>query len=100
MTSAAIAPQPSSGLVDPPAKALDQARLRRTAEDFEAAFLAQMLSTMTENMTAGGNADGGPGAGAYGDMLNQEMAKLISRSGGIGVADSVLQEMLKMQEMA
>ncbi len=100
MTSAAIAPQPSASLVEAPAQAPDQARLRRTAEDFEAVFLAQMLSTMTENMTAGGNADGGPGAGPYGDMLNQEMAKLISRSGGIGVADSVLQEMLKMQEMA
>ena len=34
------------------------------------------------------------------DMLNDEYAKLISRSGGIGVADAVLKEMLKRQEVA
>ena len=34
------------------------------------------------------------------DMLNEEIAKLISRSGGIGVADAVLREMLKAQEVA
>jgi Rod binding domain-containing protein len=33
-------------------------------------------------------------------MFNEEMAKLISRSGGIGVADAVLKEMLKLQEVA
>ena len=31
-------------------------------------------------------------------MLQDEYAKLISRSGGIGIADAVLREMLKMQE--
>jgi Rod binding domain-containing protein len=43
----------------------------------------------------------GDGQGdVFRDMLNDEVAKLISRSGGIGVADAVLREMLKAQEMA
>ena len=33
-------------------------------------------------------------------MLNEEAAKLISRSGGIGLADAVLGEMPKAQEVA
>jgi Rod binding domain-containing protein len=33
-------------------------------------------------------------------MFNDEIAKLISRSGGVGVADAVLKEMLKAQEVA
>jgi Rod binding domain-containing protein len=33
-------------------------------------------------------------------MLRDEYAKLVSRSGGVGVADAVLREMLKMQEVA
>jgi hypothetical protein len=39
-------------------------------------------------------ADTGP------QVLNEEVAKLISRTGGIGVADAVLREMLKAQEVA
>jgi Rod binding domain-containing protein len=77
----------------------NEAQLRQTAAEFEAVFLAQMLATMTQNVGQG-LAGASAGEDAFGDMLNQEMAKLISRSGGIGVADAVMQEMLKMQEIA
>jgi Rod binding domain-containing protein len=33
-------------------------------------------------------------------MLQDEYARLISRTGGIGIADAVLREMLKAQEVA
>ena len=70
---------------------------KEAAEEFEAIFLSQMLSTMTQELGgAGGVAGGGE---VYRDMFNQEVAKMISRSGGIGVADAVLQEMLKNQEI-
>ena len=45
---------------------------------------------------AGGVAGGGE---VYRDMFTKEVAKMISRSGGIGVADVILQEMLKTQEI-
>jgi Rod binding domain-containing protein len=32
-------------------------------------------------------------------MLQEEYGRLISRSGGIGVADALLREMLRMQEV-
>lgn len=75
---------------------------RAAAEEFEALFLAQMLSTMTQGLGAqglGGDAGAG-GQDVYQDMFTQEVAKLISRTGGIGVADAILQEMLKTQEVA
>jgi hypothetical protein len=40
---------------------------------------------------------GGPD-GAFGSLLVSEQAKLISRAGGIGVADKILGELLKLQE--
>ena len=73
--------------------------LRHAAQEFEAIFLAQVLGTMTEGVAADellGDAQGG----VFHEMLNQEIAKLISRTGGIGVADAVLREMLKAQEVA
>jgi Rod binding domain-containing protein len=75
------------------------AAVRHAAQEFEAIFLAQVLGTMTQGL--GGDDLLGDGRGdAFRDMLNEEVAKLISRSGGIGVADAILREMLKAQEMA
>ena len=75
----------------------DAGKLREAAEEFESVFLAQILNAM------GAGLDGNQGIGAgddnpFGDLLQQEYAKLISRSGGIGVADAVLREMLRLQE--
>jgi flagellar protein FlgJ len=74
-------------------------RLRETAQDFEALFVAQMLATMTQGLGHGLSGEGGQ-SDIYQDMFNQEVGKLISRAGGIGVADAILREMLKMQELA
>jgi len=69
---------------------------KEASEEFEAIFLSQMLATMTQELGgAGGVAGGGE---VYRDMFNKEVAKMISRTGGIGVADAILQEMLKFQE--
>jgi Rod binding domain-containing protein len=73
--------------------------LREAAEEFEAVFLAQLLSQINP-LPAGDGQGGGIEQGMFHDMFNDEMAKLISRSGGIGVADAVLKEMLKVQEVA
>lgn len=72
--------------------------LRHAAQEFEAIFLAQVLDTMTQGLGGDDLLGGGQGE-VFRDMLNDEVAKLISRSGGIHVADAVLQEMLKAQEV-
>jgi Rod binding domain-containing protein len=41
---------------------------------------------------------GGAGEDTYRGLLNQEYGKAIARSGGIGLADTVTREILKMQE--
>jgi flagellar protein FlgJ len=73
--------------------------LRRAAEEFEAVFLSQILRGLTEGLTGSGPLSGG-GDDPYAAMLQDEHARLISRSGGIGIADAVLREMLKAQEVA
>jgi peptidoglycan hydrolase FlgJ len=73
--------------------------LRDAAQEFEAIFLAQVLGTMTQGL-GGEDLPGDDQGEVFRAMLNDEVAKLISRSGGIGVADAVLREMLKAQESA
>lgn len=74
-----------------------QTRAQEAAEEFEAIFLSQMLATMTQELGGAGGVAGGDDI--YRDMFTKEVAKMISRSGGIGVADTILQEMLKTQEI-
>ena len=73
--------------------------MRRAAEEFEGVFLAQVLRGLTQGLTGPGllgNGEDDP----FAAMLQDEYGKLISRSGGVGVADAVLREMLKGQEAA
>jgi flagellar protein FlgJ len=69
--------------------------LRHAAQEFEAIFLPQVLGTMTQGL-GGDDLLGDGQSDAFREMLNEEIAKLITRSGGIGLAD----EMLKAQEVA
>ena len=43
-------------------------------------------------------AEAGPGAEAYRSMMVSEYAKLVTKSGGIGLSDQIYRELLKMQE--
>lgn len=96
--------EPIPGLTAPsPAPGADQTgragALREAAREFEAVFLAQILGQLNAGPGADQLFGDGPGQAVFQDLFNQELAKLISRSGGIGVADAVLQEMLKLQEV-
>lgn len=70
-------------------------RLRQTAEEFEAVFLAQALQALTYGLSGAGPFGSGEND-AFAGMLQQEYGRLMSRSGGIGIADAVLKEMLKI----
>jgi Rod binding domain-containing protein len=94
LNSAAAATQKGVGAAAAGGKQAPE-NVRKSAEEFEAVFLSQMLATMTQEL--GGVT--GEGGEVYRDMFTQEIAKMISKSGGIGVADTVLQEMLKIQEI-
>jgi flagellar protein FlgJ len=86
---AAVATPPAGG--DTPRVA----SMRHAAQGFQAIFLAQVLGTMTQGL-GGDDLLGDGQSDAFREMLNEEIAKLITRSGGIGLAD----EMLKAQEVA
>ena len=80
------------------ANAGDLAKMRKVAQDFEAVFISQMLQPMFENLSAEAPFGGGHGEDMWRSMQVQEYGKAISKAGGIGIADTVLREMIKMQE--
>lgn len=77
---------------------LRQDRMRETAEEFEASFIAQMLRPMFEGLSTEAPFGGGEAESTWRSFLIDEMAKQTVRSGGIGLADQVMATMIKMQE--
>lgn len=75
------------------------AQIDEAAQEFEAVFLSQMLQHMFAGVDMSPMAKDGASKDIYQSMLVDEYARLISRAGGIGLADQVRQEMLKLQEI-
>ncbi len=73
-------------------------KAREAAEEFEAIFIAQMLNPMFETVETDSLMGGGPAEGVYRSMMVEEASRSIARKGGIGIADNVYRELLKMQE--
>ncbi|HAV48888.1 MAG TPA: rod-binding protein, partial [Brevundimonas sp.] len=61
---------------------LRQDRMRETAEDFEASFIAQMLRPMFEGLSTEAPFGGGEAETTWRSFLIDEMAKQTVRSGG------------------
>lgn len=80
-------------------KGVSPEKMDDVAKEFEAQFISQMLGTMFSGIDTNGALGGGEEEETYRSMLIDEYGKLISRSGGIGVADHVKREMLKLQEV-
>jgi Rod binding domain-containing protein len=74
--------------------------VRRAAEEFEAVFLAEMMAPMFEGLDSDGLGGGGMGEQIFRPMLVERYAESITRSGGVGIADSIVRELMRMQEAA
>ncbi len=81
------------------AKGVPDAKIDEVAQEFESVFLGQMLQHMFANVEQNELTGGGYAEDVYKSMMLDEYAKIISRTGGIGVADHVKREILKMQEV-
>ena len=72
---------------------------RKIAEDFEAVFLAQMLKPMFEGIKPEAPFGGGNSEAMWRSMQIEEYGKAITKAGGIGIADTVFREIIKLQEI-
>ena len=72
--------------------------IKSAAESFEAVFLFEILQSMY-NTVETGEFGGGPSENIYRSMMNEEIAKSISKSGGIGISKAIYNEIIKSQEI-
>ena len=76
----------------------DQKKIKKAAQDFEGFFVGQMMNSMTEGLETDATFGGGHGEEMWRTMLNQEYGKEVAKSGGLGIASSVMTGMLRAQE--
>ncbi len=72
-------------------------KIKETAQEFEAVFLAQMFNHMFDGIKTDGPFGGGKGEEMFRGLLTQEYGKEMARNGGIGLADDVARRMIELQ---
>jgi Rod binding domain-containing protein len=79
-----------------------KAKAKKQADDFETVFLEQVTQQLfaTPEGAEGPLGESGTGAGIYKSQLTQEYARQIQRAGGIGLSDTILRDLLRVQEQA
>ena len=86
-----------------PGSTLDARTLKKideAAQEFEAVFLAEMMKPMFEGIEVNELFGGGKGEEIFNDFLIQEYGKNMAATGGIGIATSVREELIRQQEGA
>ena len=73
--------------------------LRKVAEEMEGLFISQMINHMFKGIKTDGLTGGGNGEAMFRDLLVQEYGNAISKSSGIGLADSIERQLLERQEI-
>ena len=104
MTPGALPVDPSLSLAaantpQAPGKSANAAQAKQTAQDFEAQFLSQMIEQMFTGVSTNGLFDGGNGEQMFRSMLFDQFGKVLAKAGGVGIADQVQREILKIQEV-
>ncbi len=68
-------------------------QLQAVAEDFEAIFIKQMLESMRSTLNPENRlVDTGLAGDIYEDMLYDEYAQIMSRTGGLGLAEIIVNQ--------
>jgi Rod binding domain-containing protein len=82
-----------------PKSAADAVTAKKVAQQFEGVLMSQMLNDMFAGVKTDGMFGGGAGEEMFRSLMIDEYAKQITKQGsGLGLANTVTQELLKRQE--
>lgn len=77
------------------------AKAKKTADDFETVFLENFTQTMMSSSgTEGPLGENGTGGDVWRSMLTQEYAKQIQKSGSVGLSDQIMRDLIQVQASA
>jgi Rod binding domain-containing protein len=74
-----------------------RAQAEAVAQQFERMFISEMLAPMFQGLETDGPFGGGNAEATFRPMLLDQYSDSIAKGGGVGIADAVLKEILRMQ---
>ena len=92
--SPALLAQPATPTAAEMAKRKD---IDATAQSFESSFLSIMLQQMFDGVETAAPFGGGPGEQMFKSFMTDAMANKMVKTGGVGLANTVQREMLRLQ---
>lgn len=90
-----VAPPAPGGTQDPLLR-----RVRQQAEELEGVFLNTLLKEMFSSIETKGEFGGGFAEETWRGMQAEQYAAAMAQAGGIGLADSLMTELIALQETA
>jgi peptidoglycan hydrolase FlgJ len=76
-------------------KGRDPEKLKESAQQFEAIFIQQMFKEMRKTIPDDGLIQRSNADDVYSQLQDMEAAKITAQQGGIGLADLMMQQLLK-----
>lgn len=89
----------SLGKAQLPAQGTRDERAWAAAQDFEAQFISTIFQSMFEGVGDDNPYSGGPGETMFRSVLVDQYGRQMAKTGGIGIADDIYREILKLQEL-
>lgn len=74
--------------------------MRNQAEELESVFINTLVGQMFSSLDTEGSFGGGYAEETWRSMQSEQFAATIARSGGVGLADQIMQSLLSAQEAA
>jgi hypothetical protein len=90
------AAQAKAAALSPEQRTALETKIKATAKDYEAQFVGLMMGEMFNGVDLGG----GEGAEAFKSVMMQAVGKKVASGRGIGMAQQVEAEMLKLQGLS
>lgn len=78
--------------------ASEMARIEEVAENYEAVFLSQMVAHMFQDVGKNSMFHGGQTEEIFKGLLIEEYGKSVASQGGIGLAEHIKAELIRIQE--
>ena len=78
------------------ASSKDHEKLKEASQEFEAYFIQTLFKEMRKTIQDGGLTEKSQARTTFEEMLDEEMSKSISKNSGIGLADMIYDNMLRV----
>ncbi len=83
-------------MLEKAAEGKDLVKLKEASQEFEAFFINTLFKEMRKTIQDGGLTEKSQATSTFEDMLDEEMSKTISKTGGLGLADMIYNNMVKI----